>query len=209
MNLRLTFNKPEIFRNVISPLIFTWDDVDFCLNCLPYYINGKDEYVELINHESGRKNDPPIPLINQGWAGTSHDISYIFKRIKLGDSFVISNLSRYNKDINNICKALESITGNAADAHLYGGLHTYSKSFGIHKDTPHNIVVQVDGSCLWRVWKDSVMVVEDTLYPGDVIFVPGAFYHEAIPNGKRLSISFPFGHPKLPSQPDRNWFTLM
>jgi len=210
--MEITFNKPEIFRKVFSPSIFTWKDVDICLNSLPFYLNAEDpkfvNHIELINHESGKKFDPIIPCNNYDWPGLTHDVSFIFERIKLGDSFIIINLSRYNKDINDICRSLEDLTGTPADAHLYGGLYAYSKSFGIHRDYPQNIIVQFDGSCIWKVWEEGVLVVDDILYPGDVIYVPSLYYHQAIPIGKRLSISFPFGKPTNNKNPDRNWYTL-
>jgi hypothetical protein len=211
--MKISYNKPEIFRKVFSPLIFTWEDVDICLNNLPFYINAEYNnsilsYIELINYISGRKNDPPIPYAEYSWSGSTLNINYIFERIKLGDSFVLLNLSRYNKDINDICNSLEEITGTAADAHLYGGLHLHSKSFGIHKDMPQNLIVQFDGTCLWKVWQDNNLIINDILYPGDVIYVPAAYYHQAIPTGKRLSISFPFGNPLHTKIPDRNWYSL-
>jgi ribosomal protein L16 Arg81 hydroxylase len=210
--MEITLNKPEIFRKVFFPSIFTWEDVDTCLNSLPFYLNAEDPnfftYIELINHESGNKSDPIIPCNNYEWPGLTHDVSFIFERIKLGDTFIISNLSRFNKDINDICKFLEDSTGTPADAHLYGSLSTHSKSFGIHRDNPHNIIVQIDGSCIWKVWEEEVLVIDDILYPGDVIYVPSLYYHQAIPAGKRLSISFPFGVTTNNKNVDRNWYTL-
>jgi ribosomal protein L16 Arg81 hydroxylase len=212
MNLQLTLNKPEIFRNVFSPSIFTWDDVDICVNNLLTYINAKKDvtgnYIDLINHITGEKNESPIPYEIYDWSGPTYNIAYIFERIKLGDSFIIYNLSRYNKDINNICKSLEEMTGNPSDAHLYGGLYTHSKSFGKHKDIPHNLIIQFEGTCSWRIWQKEVLVIDDILYPGDTIYVPASFYHEAIPTGRRLSISFPFGYPEASKTLDRNWYTL-
>lgn len=207
--MQLTYNIPSIFRNVFSPSLFTWGDAEWCLNSLPLYINAETcTYIELINYETGLKYSPSIPTSTYGWAKTTYNIPYIFERIKNGDTFVISNLSRYSKDINDICKSLETATGSAADAHLYGGLHTHSKSFNMHRDKPHNFIVQFDGMCEWRVWQDDVLVIHDTLYPGDAIYVPALFYHQAIPSGKRLSISFPFSSPHPIPSPDRNWYTL-
>jgi hypothetical protein len=212
MQLKLTLNKPEIFRNIFSPSIFTWDDVDFLLNYIPFCINANDagtaNYIELINHVSGRKYDPPIPYARYDWSDFTYSIPYIFERIKQGDSFILLNLSRYNKDINDICKSLEEMTGTSSDAHLYGGLYPHSKSFGIHNDVPHNLIVQLDGTCLWKIWQEDKLVIDDMLYPGDVIYVPASYYHQAIPTEKRLSISFPFGNFEKISLPDRTWHTL-
>jgi hypothetical protein len=210
--MKITYNEPEIFRNVISPSVFTWDDVDWCLNSLPFLMNADhpefNTHFELINYETGKKNDPPIPLCDYEWPKSTFDVSYVHDRINQGDTIVISNLSRYNKDINVICKHLEVLAGFSADAHLYCSLHSYSKSFGIHNDIPHNVAVQFDGTCLWKVWRDKVLVIDDELQPGDAIYIPANYYHKVIPTGRRISISFPFGLPSDYKPPDRNWYTL-
>lgn len=138
-------------------------------------------------------------------------------------SCYISDASRVNSKVNEICKDLEYILGYPTDAHIYfAASNNCSQGFPVHWDWSHNFIVQVEGKTNFKVWdieadpnaeriidilpKDPVLDV--TMEPGDVIFIPERIYHQAISLTKRMSISFPSNpHDSIRPQ-ERFWIDL-
>lgn len=166
---------------------------------------------------------PAYTWPNPDWStGTDHwPVSLVEKFLDEGICY-IRNCSRVNKYVNNICSVIEDNTNTPVDAHLYFSKSEESKkSFGVHKDDAHNIIVQVQGESHWTVGskiyndmdrnlqnfpKDDVITIDEILSPGDILFVPSQVYHKARSLSKRISISFPIPTDKgIGNFEEREW----
>ena len=90
----------------------------------------------------------------------------------------ITKYGRYNRRTNDLCREIENTLDVTSDLHIYGG-HTGSHSKP-HKDETENIIIQVEGNTPWMVFDDEFNPqLNVTLYPGDAIFIPKGWYHQA------------------------------
>ncbi len=157
----------------------SWDDVDECL----YRTDMKWELIS----PDGIKDE--VPTFTSAWYGDYQETRYITHKIKKGYGFVITKYGRYNKRTNDLCREIENTLDVTSDLHIYGG-HTGSHSFKPHKDETENIIIQVEGNTPWMVFDDEFNPqLNVTLYPGDAIFIPKGWYHQAKPSNTRLSMS--------------------
>lgn len=163
------------------------------------------------------------------WYSTPvQDKNYISNSILSGSTFVI--LEYRNKFTNNLLCEIEKYFDVICDAHVYGGLSVDSKSFNPHIDIPANFIVQVEGKTTWKIYKNTAsdlfsqeeinstssysdleLDFEILLNPGDILYIPARRFHEAIPIGKRLSISIPCRSKKYDRSIvnlDRNYYAF-
>jgi hypothetical protein len=202
-------NTPFVVRGCFDPSLYTWDDVSYYLN----NYGGSQTILELIDFR-GSKVD--LPKLRHDWFEYAYNIETIYKCIVAGYSFVYPGMGRYSKFINYVCGGLERhFPGFRADAHVYGGLKSESKSFSIHNDAPNNLILQFDGTCRWQVWTCKAPqeiyqdpVIDTFLSPGDIVYIPSRMMHNAEPQGKRLSISFPFRNCTFNYPSDRKWYDI-
>ena len=114
--------------------------------------------------------------------------------------------SRASEKLNYICAMIETLVGVPTDVHLYFSRYkTAPNYFGIHKDVTHNLIVQLEGTTKWTCgsrpyfgaevnverYYDDDSVIEETLEPGDCIFIPAFVFHRPESITKRISASFP------------------
>lgn len=198
------------------PQIFSWEELERLLNLRPFVSASR---FKVINKENYKWK-------NQSWLSdiNTYPPHLLDQEIKKHHCY-FSDASRVNPKINKICDELESIFKNsAADAHIYFTVaDTHDGGFGIHWDSSHNLIVQVEGSTrflLWDVYADSSTVsrsadslpvdpvIDVTLVAGDAVFVPVRSYHQAISQTKRLSVSFPVALHEGSVPQDRHWINL-
>ncbi len=192
-------------------ILISWYDVEEALN----YNLFKFEIIQ-------NGNKLPIPEMNYFWySKIIQDKKYIYDFIINGNAFVI--LEYRNKEINNLLQQIENFFDVLCDAHIYGGISEYSKSFTPHVDIPPNFILQIEGTTTWKIYKNcasdlfsqedinssvdkNILEIdkEVILSPGDILYIPSRRFHEAIPTGKRLSISIPC----RPKKYDRSMFNL-
>ena len=164
MNL---LNTPFLKKKFVKPDFFTWENFNESVKRCP------PRFIETIGPEGDKH--PGIRYIDQ--------YTFVISNFKeLWDfSFIKNKVEKY--------KWLEEyIKHNRWDAHIYGCRKDEGKSFSRHADKAHSFIVQCEGQCRWIV--DGLG--ENILSPGDMISIPYLCYHECIPLGKRLSVSFPF-----------------
>jgi hypothetical protein len=184
-SLPLLDQEPRYLGKLIDNVhdYVNWDKVEYCVNNPQFYP------VEII------KNNKKIfiPKYECAWHNTAiFDKKFIVNKINQGNSFVILNYSYNNKHTLNLMKEISNKFDVFPDIHIYGGL-SGSTSFEKHRDTPPNIIIQVEGETPWKVWKDpdSDPVIDLILKPGEALYIPANIYHIAEPNGQRLSMSIP------------------
>lgn len=117
----------------------------------------------------------------------------------------IQDCSRVNSAINTIAFELEQKFNIATDAHIFYSQRMYDEGFGRHKDNQHNLIVCCQGRFNMKVWDNKEH--KFTLTPGDAVWVPAQTYHQVIPTGKRLSVSFTMD-PKADFFQERDWINV-
>jgi len=206
-------NKCSYFKQAF-PKIFSWKELERLLNLRPFVNSARFIPVNL----------EPTSWEKQAWMSDVNCFppTMVEKFIRERVCY-LSDASRANKKINSICKQLEKIfPDGAADAHIYFALNDKAKeSFGIHYDYSHNLIIQVEGITHFKAWNingngkerivnflESYPNIDIKLNPGDAVFVPKHFYHEAVSITKRLSVSFPVNFDQGLKQQERLWISL-
>jgi hypothetical protein len=188
------------------PMIFYWDELENLLNLRPFVNNSRFHIIS--------KED--YVWKNQTWLSdvNTYPPSMIQTEIKKHVCFLI-DCSRVNKHTNSICRELENVfSGSAVDAHIYFDLSAkLNGGFGIHKDTSHNLIIQIEGETEFSIWgkdqtTEEIPNTKINLNPGDGVFIPKDVYHMARSLSPRLSISFPISIENQYSSQDRNWVRL-
>ena len=204
-------SKPFYFQNGITTKIFSWKELEFLLNFRPFLT---DKRIHLINGEK------PYSWAHQAWLTdqTTFPPSLLGNEIQKR-GFYFQDASRANKKINSICKQIENEFEMDCDAHIFFNLsNSLEGGFGIHFDSSHNIIVQIEGKSELKVWEGiadgnsekptNKPTIHKILNPGDAVFVPMKVWHSIESKTKRLSISFPFRFDSQLKCQDRTWIKL-
>jgi len=200
------FYEPQAIHN-----LFSWEELEKVLNLTPL-INGTRFH---ILNNSKYSWHPPY------WQTdiNSYPTDIIKEEIKHYVCY-LQDASRCNSNINKLASELEQINNLPTDAHIYFALTTHNQGFDIHNDESHVFIVQVEGETNFKVWDRTAdnSIYEDILNikpfldvimkPGDIIYVPKGYWHQAISKTKRLSISFPSITVKEAKLQNRDWIKL-
>lgn len=218
-------DKAHVFKNLIKEYntLADWNQIEECIN-YPHLYD-----FELID-SLGNKIE--IPRHQKAWTTNKlvQDKQFIAEHVNKGNGLIITNYDHKNKEVTTLCGYLEEIFDIHCSAHLYCGLED-SRSFWIHEDYPSNIIIQVEGTTRWRIFKNRIssmyktgtmngqlsledleIEIDTILEPGDVLYIPSRAYHLAEPKGERISISIPCW-TKLPTdlntvKADRNFYSI-
>ena len=177
----------------------SWTDVESCLN-------RDDVFWELIGDNGTKTN---VEMFKPFWSPVPcQDKNTIYEHVQSNRSFVITGYSKVNKNVRRLCIEVERSTDSNVGVHVYGS-RGKSPSFPIHCDNFANFIIQTIGQTKWRVYKNKHSSLlrptidknikhgildiewEGVLSPGDMLYIPNRAYHQAIPNGTRLSMSIP------------------
>ena len=219
-NLMLPFLNPESFYTNDTPRIFrdclkdpsqyvTWSDVEKCMNN-PWHFRCC-----LLNHD-GRRLE--LTQRFEVWYENQFPLKEeLFQGIDEGLTFTIEQYGHANPAVDNLLENLEARYDCNCDAHIFGNAKPNGVSFGAHWDIPPNLICQIEGTTRWQVFKnrcssmirmtdnpylpdkhDEVLdvAIDDTLNPGDVLYIPSRTYHKPHPGDKRLSMSIPMSFPR-------------
>ena len=149
-----------------------------------------------------------------GWSPFSLRKTEIKSLIESGHSFLMANMSQINPKVAALIDAVEArFTGARADLHLYVSPTDDGTGYDAHRDSPqHKIYLQVIGNTSWQIFDHTAelpqeatsvketdearyltKVMEFTLRPGDVLYMPPARFHKVRNHhGPRVSFSIPF-----------------
>ena len=218
-------DTPQIWRGIVDdPHAFaTWDDVEYCLNNPQFYD------INFIHKDN--LNWVPIQKHQRTWSVDSQDTKDLIKAWKDGHNIVINNFDSGFEKKQRILQQFEEMFDGRMAMHLYAGYKGCS-SFRVHEDTANNFIIQIEGSTHWTVYKNRCSniikpqemrsveefndlvsqmepAVDTMLTPGDMLYIPARCYHQAQPDGKRLSVSIPMQH-MLPNFKafDRKYYEL-
>ena len=208
-------DKPILLKNFIPnpEKLASWVDVEISLN------NPHTHWELIENHF--KINIPTNPT---RWGGPRQDKRFIQNHIIQGKTFVIQQYSLQNNYTKLFCQKLEDLFPIVTDMHLYGSKSGTTSSFSPHFDFPANIIIPTYGECEFKVFSNSISIlleqtnhspditkltpiIETTLSPGDMLYIPSRFYHVAQPNEPRLSVSIPC-YPGITERWDKNYYKL-
>ena len=216
-------DTPYLWRAIVDdPSVFvTWEEVEECLNNPQFYD------LQFLDH-SGRT--VPIPAYRRPWGHEfTPEVKDVIDQFNHGHTVIINNFE-YMRGKQELLNWVETYFANIRAAfHVYCGTET-SRSFNIHEDDAHNFIVQIDGETQWTVYNhrkselvsnhppdiihhdDLEVLIDTTLLPGDILYIPKHYYHRAQPRGKRLSLSIPmvcpeFAGPEMKYQ-DRKYYEI-
>lgn len=110
------------------------------------------------------------------------------------ETTIITNANRASNKIINFINEIQTLVNMATDCHMfYCSKNTESKGLGRHNDKNDNLMLQVHGKTNVKIW-DKDKVIEKTLVPGDLCYVPRFVDHLFKSKTERLSLSFPMAH---------------
>ena len=199
--------------------LFNWDELENLINIRPLMTTKR---VQLLNLSKR------FEWVNSIWSSDPNCIPPSLIRFLL-DEIVIyfSDMSRATKNINNFAKTIEDEYGRQVDAHIYVCRNLQIEHpFGVHYDFSDNVIVQCEGITNFKVWEevknvsrdkvntkmqiDSEPILDVNMEPGDTIWIPRHYPHQATSLTPRLSVSFPLSSDVniSNSREDRNWITL-
>ena len=218
-------DNPQLFRGVVDDPheLATWEDLEYCINFPEFY--------DIKFIDSNSLDFIPIPKYPRCWAHDCEDVKDLIQAWKDGHNIVINNFDSGNRKKQRILQQFEEIFDGRMAMHLYAGYKGCS-SFRVHEDTANNFIIQIEGETHWTVYnnkcsniikpqemqspeefndlvKQMVPAIDTMLTPGDMIYIPARCYHQAQPNGKRLSVSIPMQHMLPHLKPfDRTYHAL-
>jgi hypothetical protein len=199
--------------------LLTWDELSNLINIRPLMSSKR---VKLLNL------DKRFEWVNSTWTSDPNCIPPSLIKSLLDEIVIyISDMSRATKNINNFAKTIEDEYGRQVDAHIFICRNLeIEHPFGIHYDFSDNVIVQCEGKTNFKVWEevknvskdktnikmqiDSEPILDVNMEPGDTIWIPRHYPHQATSLTSRLSVSFPLSSDVdiLNVREDRNWITL-
>jgi len=221
-------DTPHFWEGVIDnpSELATWDELEYCMNNPQFY---NLQFIDKNTSQPFNPNKYP-----RSWSIDCEDVEDVFGAYKDGHALIIQNFdSGFRKKqaiLNEVETHFSGDGGIQTAMHLYSGLGECS-SFPVHEDQPSNFICQVEGETNWKIYKnrcseiapkasftigehqkliDNMEVAIDVnLSPGDVLYIPPRTYHQARPQGPRLSVSIPMQHAIPHMKPkERSWYTL-
>ena len=219
-----TDDHPQLFRGIVEDphVLATWEEVEHCINFPQFYD------IKFIHRDSLEYIQ--IPKHQRCWAHDSQDVRDLMQAWVDGHNLIINNFDSGFKKKQEILKQFEEHFDARMALHVYAGCKGCS-SFRVHEDTASNFIIQIEGQTHWTVYKNRCSnvikpmetcqeefnemitqmepAVDVMLTPGDMIYIPARCYHQAQPDGKRLSVSIPMQH-MLPNYKafDRTYYEL-
>jgi len=202
------------FHNLLS-----WDELSYLINIRPLMSSKRVQILNL---------DKRVEWDNTIWNADLNCIPPSIIRSLL-DELVIYfvDMSRATRNINDFAKTIEDEYGRQVDAHIYVCRNLeIEHPFGAHYDSSDNVIVQCEGMTNFKVWDeikpvsrdeintkllmDSEPILDVNMEPGDAIWIPKHYPHQATSLTSRLSVSFPLSSNADTSsvREDRNWITL-
>jgi len=205
------FYEPNCIHN-----IFSWKELEHLLNFRPI-VNNRRFHLNM---------DCEHQWPEQAWLSDLNTWPTNLLEIRLKKySAYFTDMSKVNEKVNSICVQLEKIIRWPTDAHIYFSIvenKIESEVFSPHWDWSHNLIVQIEGVSQHKIWNkyaeghepretnfiEETPIIDTTMEPGDVTFIPAKMYHHVISKTKRLSISFPMNPQHGLNPQDRTWLKL-
>ena len=151
--------------------------------------------------KAGTRLDPRAYTLDVPWRPTAFtrtaDVDRVLAEFESGATIVLQALHLYRPPLASFCRQLEAALGHPVQANAY---YTPRGSQGlpVHHDTHDVFVLQVAGHKRWLVYEPALelplrdqryapelgepgdAVLDETLSPGDTLYLPRGWLHEAV-----------------------------
>ena len=231
-------DSPELWEGIVEdPHLFaTWDDVEYCLNNPQFYsITFIDkqiiQFFDLKQYERCWSNPcAEVKDIMQAWEEGHNLIINNFDQGFRKKQELIQEFEKYfdGKTAFHIYAGLgpchsfrvHEDTANNFIIQVEGETHwkVYSNRCSnllkIPKQLKDEFDFEVSSVAVDSLEHDENVgemncVIAHVLKPGDILYIPARCYHQAMPSGKRLSVSVPMQHMLPHLRPiNRKWYKL-
>ena len=203
------------------PNLLSWNELAYLINIRPLMTKERVKLLDPQKREFKWKCT--------GWHRNPDCYPPSLIRLLLDEMVIyFTDMSRATERLNDFARAVEEEYQRHTDAHIYVCRNPeIDHPFAAHFDLSHNIIVQCEGKTNFKVWKEvedhtvekqvkldmkEEPILDVIMEPGDAIWIPRYYPHQAISLTPRLSVSFPFADDEnsahKESFEDRNWITL-
>jgi ribosomal protein L16 Arg81 hydroxylase len=108
------------------------------------------------------------------------------------ETTIITNANKASNNIIKFINECQCLVKLKIDCHMfYCSSEIKNKGLGRHCDENDNLMIQIYGETLFKVWEKDKCIIEKVLKPGDLCYVPRHVDHLFESKSKRLSLSFP------------------
>ena len=141
-------------------------------------------------------------MMRDGGRAQTVDFNKVRALIRQGASLVLNEIETLTPGMKRIAEILGTIPGGKVQGNLYCSWQK-RQAFDVHFDTHDVFAMQVTGDKVWRIYqrhfKDPInhpafkardaafhqankgaLLMEFTMRPGDLVYIPRGFYHEAM-----------------------------
>lgn len=228
-------DEPHLWEGIVDkdllPKFATWDDIEYCLNNPQFYS------ITFINKDIIQFLD--IKQYERCWSSPCAEVSDLMRAWEEGHNLIINNFDQGFPKKQALIGEFEKYFDGKTSFHIYAGLKKCNSfrvhedtannfimqiegetHWKVYNNRCSNLVKKqpqlkedfdfdattLDGA---EFETDMKCVIDHVLKPGDMLYIPARCYHQAQPDGKRLSVSIPMQHMLPHLKPiDRKWYDL-
>lgn len=189
------FEKRPCFMRATHEIDYSWGDVNFSLH------NRNGAAINMAVHKNGVLSEYEYTRVAQDIDGIekSVDLAKFHSLLRQGSTAVINRVERSCPFIADICYDLAHFVEERVVANSYMAF-SGTGTFGKHWDTHDVFAVQLIGKKRWQVFEPTYLlplpgqrskhkktecpespIFDEILIPGDVLYIPRGWWHEATP----------------------------
>ena len=190
--------KHLIIRRNKFKNLFTWNDLNKCLNTYPY-LKGL-QIIDYTKEGDGRWCLDKVR--NNKMAQLFLNKQQIYDQFKKHNRTLVIPFAEYEtKQLTDICFEFERYF-DYGQANIYVSPGNKSKSFPAHGDSTENFLFHTEGKTKWTIYKEFIpskqktILEEFVLTPGDLLYIPSYQYHKVEAVEPRILISIHFKNKK-------------
>lgn len=144
------------------------------------------------------------------WDHESFVTKQLLEELLKKETMAINMCHKASKNISLFISEIETLTNLPTDCHMYYcSQETNEKGLSRHNDSNDNLIVQIFGKTLFKLWLGNKIYIEKILEQGDLCYIPRKTDHCLESKTERLSLSFPMSHPHRVNKDNKNyWISL-